>query len=86
MTLTELIEELFSEIKAETADVKYPWQESVKSALQETDAIKRPARIAHAETVVYARRLALSHEGSNEEHELIEVAINQLASLRGDRP
>ena len=86
MTVTELIDELVSELERDSNEVKYGWQESVESALQGTDAIKRPARIAHAETVVYARRLWLnSREGSNEERELIDAAIHQLGALRADR-
>jgi hypothetical protein len=80
MTLAKFIDEVVSKTKANTA-----WEESVNNALQEIDAIKRPARIAYAETAVYARRLALkSRVGSSEERALIEVAIDQLASLRAD--
>jgi hypothetical protein len=80
-----LIDEVVSEIQADSAAVTYPWEQFVNSALQETDAIKKPARIAQAETIVYARRLALeSREVSSAERALIEVAIGQLASLRAD--
>jgi hypothetical protein len=86
MTLAELIDEVVSEVQADTAGAAYPWEELVNSALQETESTTRPARIAQAETIVYARRLALkSREGSREERELIEAAIDQLASLRGDK-
>jgi hypothetical protein len=87
MTLAKLIDEVVSEIEGDGASAAYSWEEFVNSVLQETESTTRPARIAQAETLVYARRLALkSRGGSREECELIEVAIDQLASLRAEKP
>jgi hypothetical protein len=85
MTLTQLIDQLVSELERDSTKVKYGWQESLENASQETDPLKRPAQIARAETDVYARRHWLNyHEGSSEERKLLDAAMDQLTSLRAD--
>jgi hypothetical protein len=49
MTLADLIDEVVSEMQADTAGATYPWEELVNSALQDAELTTRPARIAQAD-------------------------------------
>jgi hypothetical protein len=82
MTLSDMIDDFISDLKR-NADAQYPWREPVDSALRETNAVRKPARIAYAETAIYARRQALScSEEANEEREALNEAIEQLQNDR----
>jgi hypothetical protein len=82
MTLSDMIDDFISDLKR-NADGKYPWREPVENALRETNAVRKPARIAHAETAIYARRQALaSVEEANEERAALNDAIEQLQNDR----
>jgi hypothetical protein len=76
MTITEMIDELLSELDLNQGGiVKYPWQQHVHTALLHSD----PALIAKAETDLYRRRLVLQRsDNANEELKALNAAIQQL--------
>jgi hypothetical protein len=54
-----------------------------KTRLRETNAVRKPARIAYAETRIYARRQALTcSEEANKEREVLNDATEQLQNDR----
>jgi len=82
MTISDMIDDFISDLKR-NADGKYPWREPVENALRETNAVRKPARIAYAETAIYARRQALTcSEEANKEREALNDAIEQLQNDR----
>jgi hypothetical protein len=82
MTVTETIHEFLAELKKDTENrtrVKYPWQTAYENAMFETDPAKRPAQIAFAETILYARQNSLlGHPNAVEERTALQTAIATL--------
>jgi hypothetical protein len=82
MTFSDMINDFISDLKR-NSDGKYPWREPVENALRETNAVMKPARIAHAEIAIYPRRQALTcSEEANQELEALNDVIEQLQNDR----
>jgi|1185.fasta_scaffold789900_1 hypothetical protein len=83
MTLHEFIDDFVAELEKNSSPAAYAWQDSVESVLQETDAIRKPARIAYAETALYRRLQALpSNPDSLNERVALNAAIEKVRSAR----
>ena len=83
MNLNEMIDEFISDLERSSTDLRYPWREHADAALQETDPIRRSARIANAETALYRRLQALQlSDDASEEREALKAAIEDLQSTR----
>jgi hypothetical protein len=83
MNLNEMIDEFISDLERSSTDLKYPWQEHAEAALQETDPIRKSARIAYAETALYRRLQALrSGDDASEELEALKATIEHLQRTR----
>ena len=55
---------------------KYPWQTTFENAMLETDPVKRAAKIAFAETIMYARQNSLAgYPNAVEERTALHTAI-----------
>jgi len=82
MTVAEAIHEFLAELQKETesrALMKYSWQTAYENAMFETDPAKRPAQIAFAETIMYARQNSLAGDpNAFEERETLQSAIATL--------
>jgi hypothetical protein len=82
MTVTETIDEFLAELQNETDSrtrMKYPWQTAYENVMFETDPAKRPAQIAFAATVMYARQNSLfAHPNAVEERTALQTAIATL--------
>jgi hypothetical protein len=84
MTVGEAIHEFLAELQKDTesrARMKYPWQTAYENAISETDPAKRPAQIAFAETIMYARQTSLVGDpNAFEERKALQTAIARLRS------
>jgi len=82
MTVTETIDEFLAELRKETesrARMKYSWQTAYENAISETDPAKRPAQIAFAETIMYARQNSLAGDpNAFEESKALQFALARL--------
>jgi hypothetical protein len=83
MNLNEMIDEFISDLERSSTDLKYPWQEHAEAALQETDPIRKSARIAYAETALSRRLQALTlSDDASEERDALKLAIEELHSTK----
>jgi len=83
MNLNEMIDEFISDLERSSTDLKYPWQEHAEAAVQETDPIRKSARIAYAETALYRRLQALTlSDDASEERDALKLAIEELHSTK----
>lgn len=83
MNLNEMIDEFISDLERSSTDLKYPWQEHAEAAVQETDPIRKSARIAYAETALYRRLQALTlGDDASEERDALKLAIAELQSTK----
>jgi len=84
MTIAETIDEFLAELQKDTerrAKMKYHCQTACENAISETDPAKRPALIAFAETIMYARRNSLVGDPIPfEERKALQTAIARLRS------
>ncbi len=83
MNLNEMIDEFISDLERSSTDLKYPWQEHAEAAVQETDPIRKSARIAYAETALYRRLQGLTlSDDASEERDALKLAIAELQSTK----
>ena len=84
MTVSQTIDEFLAELQKDSerrASMKYPWQTAYDNAIFETDPAKRPAQIALAETIMYARQTSLVGDpNAFEERKALQTAIASLRS------
>jgi hypothetical protein len=84
LTVSQTIDEFLAELQKDLehkAKVKYPWQTAYENAVLETDPAKRPAQIAFAETIMYARQTSLVGDtNAFEERQVLQTAIASLRS------
>jgi hypothetical protein len=84
MTVGEAIHGFLAELQKDTesrARKKYSWQTAYENAMSETDPAKRPAQIAFAETIMYARQTSLVGDpNAFEERKALQTAITRVRS------
>jgi hypothetical protein len=82
MTVAETIDEFLAELQRDTesrARMKYSWQTAYENALLEAEPAKRPAQIAFAETIMYARQNFLAGDpNAAEELAALQTAITTI--------
>jgi hypothetical protein len=68
------------------SELRYPeWQRPLQEALMESDKAKLKARVESAETIIFRRLQAISHDSNHHaERDAVEHALSLLRTIKRD--